>query len=613
MKTQKRRPIILLLAALGVLALACFFVGCGGNAADEGGHRHNYDNVFTCGDATCTECGHVRKGTGHVFKEGVPPCKKVTCSICGYRRPTAEHTVAEWNCVVRESCTKDGEYNGVCTLCGETVVKIVPKMGHAFDSEAACERRVCSVCGETVEATAAHEVAEWNTAEAATCYYEGTKKGVCSVCNKEVMEKIPMTAHSYDSGKVTKQATCEADGEMLYTCTARGCGHTKTQSIPRLEHTRGEKLAERPATCTAIGWSEYRCTVCANMFKDDYAAALGHAYSEEKFIEPTCESMGGYIKTCSRCNHEVVRDVQDRKAHNFENGSCTICKKTWDTAYKFDTKTLTHEYLAQEDIYEFFGESNKSGYDDGTWTLTIRPEIVKAYLEQGIPSLTLRFSPKREGEKFTMNVLYGTDHSAHLRSPSAVLSLTIELTEAMAEKGVTMRIYINDFYVTTPAENATKPFSGFYLDIRYIEPMSAEKPWTWELANDSKHSSVQSVTFDYNRETNAFDFSATTKKVTNAWFYCTINAKAIDMMVEAGYTTLSVGAVAPDTDDITIDYVGKPGSAPEITAAPVSIDLRAVQKAINGGKKWYFTFKYTAKTETEAMDFSIKFELGKGA
>ena len=143
--------------------------------------------------------------------------------------------------------------------------------------------------------------------------------------------------------------------------------------------------------------------------------------------------------------------------------------------------------------------------------------------------------------------------------------------------------------------------------------MSAEKPWTWELANDSKHANVNSVTFEYNRETNAFDFTAATKKVTKAWFYCTINAQAIDLMVEAGYTTLIVGAAAPDKDDITIDYVGKTGNAPEITAAPVSLDLLAIQKAIKGQKKWYFTFCYTANTETEAMNFSVKFELKKGA
>lgn len=609
----QRKSVILLLSVLSVLAITCFFVGCGGNPADGSGHKHNYDDVFTCRDATCTECGHVRKGTGHVFKEDVPPCKKATCSVCGYRRPAAEHTVQEWVCVVRESCTEDGEYSGVCSLCNETVVKIVPKTGHTFESGAECESRVCSVCGKTVGATAAHQVEEWNTAEAATCHSEGTRTGVCSVCKKEVAEKIPMTAHSYDSGKVVKAATCEADGETRFTCTARGCGHTKTQPIPRLEHTRGEKLAERPATCTGIGWNEYRCTVCGNSYKDDYAAALGHAYSEEKFVEATCESTGGRVKTCTRCNHESVRDFQPRKAHNFENGSCIICKKSWDTAYKLDAETLTHEYLAEADKYEFFGESGKTGYDDGTWTLMIRPEIVKAYLEQGVPSLTLRFSPKAEGEKFTMNVLYGTDHTQHLRSPSAVLALTVELTEAMAEKGVTMRIYINDFYVTTPAENATKPFSGFYLDIRYIEPISAEKPWTWEFTDDGLHTSVISVKSAYDRETNAFDFSATTKKVTNAWFYCTMNAQAIDLMLEAGYTLLEISAVAADAQAVTVDYVGKSGTAPEITASPASIDLAAVKKAINGNKKWYLTFKYTAKAETESMIFSVKFQPRKGA
>ncbi len=45
------------------------------------------------------------------------------------------------------------------------------------------------------------------------------------------------TTHTWNSGTVTKAATCTEAGVRTYTCTVNGCGASKTESIPALNHT----------------------------------------------------------------------------------------------------------------------------------------------------------------------------------------------------------------------------------------------------------------------------------------------------------------------------------------------------------------------------------------
>ena len=56
----------------------------------------------------------------------------------------------------------------------------------------------------------------------------------CSNCDA----KCDWTAHTYDGGKVTKEATETAEGEMTYTCSE--CGKTKTEVIPKKTATTPE-------------------------------------------------------------------------------------------------------------------------------------------------------------------------------------------------------------------------------------------------------------------------------------------------------------------------------------------------------------------------------------
>ena len=62
-----------------------------------------------------------------------------------------------------------------------------------------------------------------------------------------------MTTHTWDSGKITKEATCKEDGVKTYTCSV--CKETKIESIAKLAtHTpSAEATTTTPRICTVCG------------------------------------------------------------------------------------------------------------------------------------------------------------------------------------------------------------------------------------------------------------------------------------------------------------------------------------------------------------------------
>lgn len=123
-------------------------------------------------------------------------------------------------------------------------------------------------------------------------------------------EPVEGEIHHWDEGKVTKDPTCEEEGEMTYTCTDEDCGKVKTEPIAPLGHTpKGEyddHDYEKPATCTEPGHEKYEhCANCGALIKvgeegeyevvDEKAYEIeptGHNYVEVKAQDPTCVEAG---------------------------------------------------------------------------------------------------------------------------------------------------------------------------------------------------------------------------------------------------------------------------------------------------------------------------------
>ena len=93
--------------------------------------------------------------------------------------------------------------------------------------------------------------------------------------------------HTWDGGKVERQASCGTEGSRVYTCTR--CGETRTERIPALEHSL-QPAPARPATCTAPGASRQVCTRCGKVVEQKIPA-LGH----QRDIDGRCTRCFRYL------------------------------------------------------------------------------------------------------------------------------------------------------------------------------------------------------------------------------------------------------------------------------------------------------------------------------
>ena len=191
------------------------------------------------GDQTCTVCGMTVKGT-------TTPKLPHETEVNGYVAPT---------------CTSEGRTGTTtCKNCS-TVVKAdeaIPALGHTPSGKAedvvevtkaaTCTEKGTQVvkcvrhaaCGETLTVEIPALGHDWDTAKtevtkAATCTEAGEKQTPCKRCNNNLVETIDALGHSWDEGKVTKEATVDAEGVRTYTCTVDGA--TRTEAIPKLAPT----------------------------------------------------------------------------------------------------------------------------------------------------------------------------------------------------------------------------------------------------------------------------------------------------------------------------------------------------------------------------------------
>ena len=235
----------------------------------------HYLVYYKAKDPTCTE----------------PGCDAYeTCSRCDYttyvERPALKHYLRQ-RVIKAPTCTEMGWAYETCYRCDYTTRKELPALNHDLEQHAA-KAPTCTEIG-------------WDAYE--TCYR----------CDYNTYQELPALNHDLVQ-HVAKAPTCTEIGWDAYETCSR-CDYTTRKELPALNHDLVQHAAKAP-TCTEIGWDAYE--TCSRCDHTTYAElpALNHDY-QAVTVEPTCETDGYTVFTCSRCKDSYTADPTDQLGHQF--------------------------------------------------------------------------------------------------------------------------------------------------------------------------------------------------------------------------------------------------------------------------------------------------------
>lgn len=168
---------------------------------------------------------------------------------------------------------------------------------------------------------------KWIETLAPTCTTTGEKSRVCALC-EYAFESVEIAAlgHQYDSGVITKKATCDEDGVVTFTCVRTDCGEFYTEVLPKTEHRYDLGVVIVNPTCDTEGTKRFTCqNEGCYAYYDIPVKALGHSYDAGVVTTPaTCETDGVMTFTCTRTDcGDSYTEVIPATGHAYDNGVVT--------------------------------------------------------------------------------------------------------------------------------------------------------------------------------------------------------------------------------------------------------------------------------------------------
>ena len=291
---------------------------------------------------TCSRCNHTTYAELPALKHDLvyykakdPTCTEPgcdayeTCSRCDYttyvERPALKHYLRQ-RVIKAPTCTEMGWAYETCYRCDYTTYAELPALNHDLKQHAAkaptCTEKgwnayeTCYRCDYNTyqELPALNHDLVQHAAKAPTC----TKPGwdayeTCSRCDYTTRTELPALNHDLVR-HVAQAPTCTEKGWKAYETCSR-CDYNTYQELPALNHALVNHDAKAP-TCTEIGWDAY--DTCSRCDHTTYAElpALNHDY-QAVTVEPTCETDGYTVFTCSRCKDSYTADPTDKLGHQF--------------------------------------------------------------------------------------------------------------------------------------------------------------------------------------------------------------------------------------------------------------------------------------------------------
>jgi len=300
---------------------------CGGSY--YGGHA--WGEWSSAGNGT-----HTRSCTNYCREVDTAKCTggkatcsaKAVCEVCGgeYGEKDSNNHDLVQHAAKAPTCTEKG-WNAyeTCSRCNYTTYAELPALKHylvyykAKDptcTEPGCDAyETCSRCDHTtyVERPALKHDLRQRVIKAPTCTQMGWAYETCSRCDYSATPLLPVLNHDLKQ-HAAKAPTCTEKGWDAYETCSR-CDYTTYAELPALNHALVQHDAKAP-TCTEKGWDAYE--TCSRCDYTTYAElpALNHDY-QAVTVEPTCETDGYTVFTCSRCKDSYTADPTDKLGHQF--------------------------------------------------------------------------------------------------------------------------------------------------------------------------------------------------------------------------------------------------------------------------------------------------------
>ena len=290
-----------LIWCLTVLAMVCLIPGIVLNAKAESLYcrycdkftdceilgYEKFDSSFHTLHIKCKSCSKENdvidsKYSKHTDDGKTPTCTTgKTCALCGAEYGILGHDWGAWT----PNYASNGTHTRRCKRCN------AEETGSCSGGYATCDTLgMCNTCGGSYYG--GHAWGEWSSAG------NGTHTRSCTNYCREV-----------DTAKCTGgKATCSAKA----VCVTCGAEYGEKDSN---NHALEQHAAKAP-TCTEIGWDAYE--TCSRCDHTTYAElpALNHDY-QAVTVEPTCETDGYTVFTCSRCKDSYTADPTDKLGHQF--------------------------------------------------------------------------------------------------------------------------------------------------------------------------------------------------------------------------------------------------------------------------------------------------------
>lgn len=162
----------------------------------------------------------------------------------------------------------------------------------------------CGLSGTTVTVECQHNYNTYTKVD------DNKHESTCTICGKTAK-----SSHTWDSGKVTKEATCKATGTMEFKCTA--CSAKKTEEIPVNED-------HKYSDWTSLGYDGHTrsCEVCGNENTAEH-----DWYAGDILEEATCQETGILSVYCGDCG-ATAQETIPVADHNYVTTNTTSAQHT---------------------------------------------------------------------------------------------------------------------------------------------------------------------------------------------------------------------------------------------------------------------------------------------